>query len=102
MRSIIIRRRSARVFRPERIKQLAASLVGQIFGRIRRDVAEVFPGLAHLLHVHLATVARAQMSFDHLTPLLVKGTLEVVGDQFDQVYAFDVCAPLVAHVVSPE
>ena len=42
------------------------------------------------------------MSFDHLTPLLVKGTLKVVGDHFDQVYAFEVCAPVVAHVISPE
>ena len=42
------------------------------------------------------------MSFDHLTPLLVKGTLEVVGDQFDQVDAFEARAWIVAHVISPE
>ena len=42
------------------------------------------------------------MSFDHLTPLLVKGTLKVVGDHFDQVDAFEVRTLLVAHVISPE
>jgi hypothetical protein len=56
---------------------------------VKREVTQNTGRLADLFNVGLAAFAQPQVSLDREAPLLVEGTLEIAGCQFDQVDAVD-------------
>jgi hypothetical protein len=85
---------------PEGSKQLAADVIRQVLSGVKREVTQSIDRLADLFDIGLAAVTQPQVSLDRDAPLVVEGTLEIGGYQFDQVDAVDLPAAFATHAIS--